>query len=134
MGTFYIDGKEFVGTIPDTAITFEEFGVPGYVTNINAPISASAEASFKCEVNALLFAKMTGVDLANDPDAAKFTLMCTSPYSVQRRTHKKKRINKKWAKRYGFVTRFRSATIEDVELAQDDYGYKFVGRSMNYRD
>ena len=26
------------------------------------------------------------------------------PIKKQRRTHKKKRINKKWAKRYGFIT------------------------------
>ena len=31
-----------------------------------------------------------------------------NPYLIQARTHKKKRINKKWAKRYGYVTKYKS--------------------------
>lgn len=30
------------------------------------------------------------------------------PYLVQARTHRKKRTNKKWAKRYGYVTKYRA--------------------------
>jgi len=30
------------------------------------------------------------------------------PYLVQRRTHRKYRTNKKWAKRYGYVTKYRA--------------------------
>ena len=38
------------------------------------------------------------------PDA----LLGESPYLIQVRTHKKKRINKKWAKRYGYVTKYKT--------------------------
>lgn len=36
------------------------------------------------------------------------TLLGENPYLTQVRTHKKKRINKKWAKRYGYVTKYKS--------------------------
>lgn len=35
-------------------------------------------------------------------------LLGESPYLIQARTHKKKRINKKWAKRYGYITKYKS--------------------------
>ena len=35
-------------------------------------------------------------------------LLGENPYLVQARTHKKKRINKKWAKRYGYITKYKS--------------------------
>lgn len=35
-------------------------------------------------------------------------LLGKNPYLIQARTHKKKRINKKWAKRYGYVTKYKS--------------------------
>ena len=39
------------------------------------------------------------------------TLLGENPYLIQARTHKKKRINKKWAKRYGYVTKYKSFNI-----------------------
>lgn len=35
-------------------------------------------------------------------------LLGKNPYLIQARTHKKKRINKKWAKRYGYVTKYKT--------------------------
>ena len=40
-----------------------------------------------------IFAKYTGIPIIVVPDSKK-----------QNRTHRKKRINKKWAKRYGYTT------------------------------
>ena len=37
------------------------------------------------------------------PDA----LLGENPYLIQARTHKRKRINKKWAKRYGYITKYK---------------------------
>ena len=34
-------------------------------------------------------------------------LLGKNPYLIQARTHKKKRINKKWAKRYGYITKYK---------------------------
>ena len=49
-----------------------------------------------------IFAKYTGIPIIVVPDSKK-----------QNRTHKKKRINKKWAKRYGHTT---SNSIEDEKV------------------
>lgn len=49
-----------------------------------------------------IFAKYTGIPIIVVPDSKK-----------QNRTHKKKRINKKWAKRYGYTT---SNSIEDEKV------------------
>ena len=35
-------------------------------------------------------------------------LLGKNPYLIQARTHKKKRVNKKWAKRYGYATKYKS--------------------------
>lgn len=42
--------------------------------------------------------KVLGVDTSNVPDA--YSILLTKP--IQRRRHKKKRINKKWLKKYGY--------------------------------
>lgn len=44
-------------------------------------------------MNDSVFAKYTGIPTIVVPDSKK-----------QNRTHRKKRINKKWAKRYGYTT------------------------------
>lgn len=44
-------------------------------------------------MNNEIFAKYTGIPIIVVPDSKK-----------QNRTHRKKRINKKWAKRYGYTT------------------------------
>ena len=49
-----------------------------------------------------IFAKYTRIPIIVVPDSKK-----------QNRTHKKKRINKKWAKRYGHTT---SNSIEDEKV------------------
>lgn len=46
---------------------------------------------------------MLGYNIQILPDA----LLGENPYLVQVRTHKKKRINKKWAKRYGYITKYK---------------------------
>lgn len=58
-------------------------------------ISNSASLTVKCgAVNNNILSKLIG----KVPDKYDITL----PVIVQRRKHRKKRINKKWAKRYGF--------------------------------
>ena len=42
--------------------------------------------------------KVLGFDTSNVPD--KYSILLTKP--IQRRKHKKKRINKKWLKKYGY--------------------------------
>lgn len=51
-----------------------------------------------------IFAKYTGIPIIVVPDNKK-----------QNRTHKKKRINRKWAKRYGYTI---SNMLEDEQVYQ----------------
>lgn len=50
------------------------------------------------------------------------TNMCdiTVPILLQRRTHKKKRINKKWLKRYGYIV--KHGTIKGCKMTMDTDG------------
>ena len=101
----------------DTAVSFEEGVIPDYVKSINCPLSASEELTFECDVDPRLFGVRTGVDLSRFPDnTSGFTLEFQSPYRVQIRRHRKKRINKKWAKRYGHKTMFKSVRFKECSL------------------
>ena len=93
--------------------------LPEYVTGIRTPLSIDAEMSFEMDLNVPAFMKLTGIDIANGKSMTAATLIGRTPYQVQRRRHKKKRINKKWAKRYGYVTKFREYRLENVEIHQD---------------
>ena len=93
--------------------------LPEYITGIRTPLSIDAEISFEMDLNDPVFMKLTGIDIARGTDMTAVTLIGHTPYQVQRRHHKKKRINKKWAKKYGYVTKFREYRLEDVEIHQD---------------
>ena len=93
--------------------------LPEYITGIRAPLSISAEMSFEMDLNVPEFMKLTRIDIACGKDMTTATLICRDPYQVQRKRHKKKRINKKWAKKYGYVTKFRNYQLENVEIHQD---------------
>ena len=92
--------------------------LPKYITGIRAPLSIDAEMSFEMDLNVPEFMKLTRIDIACGKDMAA-TLICRGPYQVQRKRHKKKRINKKWAKKYGYVIKFRDYQLENVEIHQD---------------
>ena len=93
--------------------------LPEYITGIRAPLSIDTEMSFEMDLNVPEFMKLTRIDIACGKDMATATLICRGPYQIQRKHHKKKRINKKWAKKYGYVTKFRNYRLENVEIHQD---------------
>lgn len=99
------------------AMDMEE--LPEYITGIRAPLSIDAEMSFEMDLNVPEFMELTGIDIACGKDMTTATLICQNPYQVQRRHHKKKRINKKWAKKYSYVTKFRNYQLENLEIHQD---------------
>lgn len=71
------------------------------------------------DLNVPVFMKLTGIDIARGADMTAVTLIGRDPYQVQCRHHKKKRINKKWANKYGYVTKFRNYKLENIEIHQD---------------
>ena len=78
-----------------TSSVTEEVDVVGNVKNIKrGEITMSLTDPIE---NEDLF-EAFGVDTSNVPD--KYSIFLTKP--IQRRKHKKKRINKKWLKKYGY--------------------------------
>lgn len=104
--------------------------LPEYVKRFTAPMSADAEISFECNIDTSLFAKLTGVDLARGRDTTCASMMFQKPYQVQRKHHKKKRINKKWAKRYGYVTKFKTYHMEEVYIEQNEGALSFTSQKI----
>ena len=88
------------------------------MTDFRIPLSAAAECNFECEVDPSLFSQLLpyNVDMNSYGDATSFTLTFKTPERVQARRHKKKRINKKWAKRYGYKTVFRNVRMTNVHF------------------
>lgn len=113
-------------------VTFDGDTIPEYITGLNAPLSADAEISFECDIDVPLFAKLTGIDLAQGPDLTCASVIFQSPYQVQARRHKKKRINKKWAKRYGYVTKFKNYQLDEVRIRQSGEHLDFCGSDLKW--
>ena len=139
MNNLIIDGKPFeYPEIPELAIsTGKKIGTGMLVGTINPTISTDAEMSFECDtiLNPNAIRKLLGVDLACGPDiSASLSFSGEGIKRVQIRKHRKKRINKKWAKRYGYKTVLTDVKIVDASLVQcgrpceDGYTFEFVGR------
>lgn len=84
-----------VDEIALTSSTTEEADILGNVKNIK---KGETTLSFTGTIEKETLFKVLGVDISKTPDAYK--IQVTKP--VQRRKHKKKRINKKWLKKYGY--------------------------------
>lgn len=91
-------------------------------THINFPLSADAEFEMEVEMSA---DKISCLDLAHNCDLS-YSVMLSEPYQEQIRRHKKKRINKKWAKRYGFRTKYKKMRFTEVSLVPKGCGYEFT--------
>lgn len=89
-------------------VSFDASDIPHYITSITPKLSASAEFTMEAEINGDAFAKLCGLDMAIGHD---FTVEYSEPVLVQVRRHKKKRIDKKWRKRYGYKTIFRKKQL-----------------------
>ena len=84
-----------VDEIALTSNVTEEKDILGNVKNIN---KGKTTLSFTSTIEKETLFKILGVDISKTPDAYKISV--TKP--VQRRKHKKRRINKKWLKKYGY--------------------------------
>lgn len=101
--------------------------------NVDFPLSAHAEFEFTADVDPALAESVLGIDLSNRKDITGFTLRFNAPYQEQIRKHKKKRINKKWAKRYGYRTVTRVRQIENVQFRQvDEYECEVLGNPCKF--
>ena len=97
-------------------VSFDATDIPDCVTSITPKLSASAEFTMEAEIDGDLFAKLCGFPMATGQN---FTVEYIEPILVQARRHKKKRIDKKWRKRYGFKTIFRKKQLTDCVVSHD---------------
>lgn len=88
------------------------------IENIN---KGEITLSFASTIEKMVLFKALGFDMSKTPDAYKISV--TKP--VQRRKHKKKRINKKWLKKYGYETLVDLRDGWHIKLYTDGY-YEFV--------
>lgn len=87
---------------------------PQFSTNEKIEFPISMSANFECDVNQFNLEALMPKSLTN-----KFTMTMDVPEEVQFRRHKCKRINKKWAKRYGYKTIYKTVSF-DVDSINDN--------------
>lgn len=75
------------------------------------PYNVSEEFNGTAIINKDLLDKLT----KPSPDST-YTIEAITPVQVQARTHKKKRINKKWLKRYGYKQIFKPIKFKNVSF------------------
>lgn len=125
MGNFYLGNNNELLSIGEIGtLTFDD-KFTDCITNFEIPFSDKAEISFECEVNAPLFKEL--VRLSSCDNANSYTLTGEMPIQVPVRYHKKKRVNKKWIKRYGYKTVYRKVEIREVHFDSCSDGYIFEG-------
>lgn len=124
----HLGGTVFYSIDKIEDISFDNGIIPDYITSINYPLSVSDEFSVECDIDAQLFSNIMGVDLISTGDLRHFTVEGVLPYQVQIRRHKKKRINKKWAKRYGYKTVFKQIKLTDVQVIEHETDVDITGR------
>ena len=127
----YPDGSsyKFDDGLLSNKISFEHGVIPRYMENFAIPLSCKAEIKAECELNVPLFEKFFGVDLAGSRGVESLGLILGMPYEEQIRRHKKRRINKKWAKRYGYRTKFREIIIDEFKCVKhSEQDVELVGR------
>jgi len=105
--------KEFPG------VSFDAEKIPDCVRSITPKLSASAEFSMEAEIDGDMLAKLLGFPMAAGKN---FTVEYSEPILVQARRHHKKRINKKWRKRYGYKTIFRKKQLTDCVVKFEGSG------------
>lgn len=128
-GSFYLNDKFLTDKFPMIEIPDEPF--PQYVKSFNLVDPTAAECTFEAEIDVpMIFRSSFIFDASKLPSAQSFTAEFSEPYQEQRRKHKKKRINKKWAKRYGYVTKFRKWRIKEISLMNNGMEFEATGRNI----
>ena len=132
-GYFYDASGNLIGPgFTDISFTEDLEATPDFISNLGFSMSANAEFEMTADIDIPLFEKLYGVDLAHGHDTTA-SLSFREPYQVQARRHKKCRINKKWAKRYGYITKYRDVQIENVHIEDEsDNSFNIIGEKINY--
>jgi hypothetical protein len=125
-------GKEVMNISPPSLSSIEQ--EPFYFSSsekIEIPMSMSA--SFDCEPININNLKL----LASDPLDSKCTMEMDVPKWTQVRRHRCKRINKKWAKRYGYRVTYKRIGL-DIDSIIDNrdgtFNFDFKCDQKKYKE
>jgi hypothetical protein len=130
-GTFFNLGTgEKIG---DLSFDLGECVLPEPTENRRLNFDPSATISFEGEINGGLLKQFV------EPMPEKYDIQIQVP--VQRRRHRKKRINKKWAKRYGYIMKTITTkgwkihidTDDNVEFIKDEIFKEEINNFKNTR-
>ena len=116
---YKLESGPFVPFIPDINLGKNGNDVPNYIKSINYPLSVSEDFTIELEIDGNLLASSCGIDLASGKDLS--VEFYAKPESVQIRRHKKKRINKKWAKRYGHNIVLKRCSMKNCTINFIEY-------------
>lgn len=132
-GYFYDASGNLIGPgFTDISFTEDLEATPNYISSLGFQISTSTEFEMTADVDIPLFGKLCGIDLAHGRDMTA-SLSFREPYQVQVKRHKKRRINKKWAKRYGYVTKYRDVQIENARIENEsENSFNIIGEQIKY--
>lgn len=83
-------------------------GIPDYVLGMLLIPSTNADFSIEIDIDGDAYADVFGAQWSK---GQIFTVLLSNPVLKQLRSHRKKRINKKWHKRYGLVITFQKSSI-----------------------
>lgn len=131
-GTLYFNGEPLGKAMPDLP-PLDPNDPPPYISSIISPLSTSAEFTLEAEIDTQAYNRFVGIDHAIPcNDCTGFSVIYSKPCQEQVRRHKKKRINKKWAKRYGYVTKFKKYCIDQAYFRNpaDEYEYEFYTNNI----
>ena len=119
-GMFYKNDEPWmsVDSASMLSATYEDIGSEKLSFNVNAEFSADLTY-----VNYDLFDK-----LCRPQESSKFKIVAEVPIMIQARWHKKRRINKKWLKRYGM-----KPDVVKIEMDADSLEYT-PGEIIDYTD
>lgn len=98
-------------------LEFRNGELPKYITDFHIPVNSEVEFKAECTVDIPALKKLRGIDIANGIDVTRANVILGVPYQEQIRKHKKRRIKKKWAKRYGYRTKFRQVIVDEFRCA-----------------
>lgn len=131
-GSFYIKNTllNIQTEIPDEPISIED-EMFKHIRSFNLADPKSAEFTMEAEIDIPMVHRFSGVFDASMLGGQSFSAEFGEPYQEQRRKHKKKRINKKWAKRYGYVTKYRKWRIKEVTFtSKNSFEFEATGRNV----
>lgn len=115
-GNLYINNEKYKTTVHEVDPVID--GLLDTGKRINYRLTEAIEFELKTTLDVPVLNMLTGPGTP----ARGFTLAYEGTYKEQIRKHKKKRINKKWAKRYGYREVPCLYKMENAKLLDDGLG------------